>query len=207
MGGVCRRTVMCRVDRGLGLTVFRTRMTPTVFHATRTVSFVPQLSSYVCRACDGLRCKAASGQVSALRLGGRRGTADSAAVLALRSRRRTHFAHYVRFVQTNAGESVIDARKRADLRAVLLAASEARSDLPERAFAETLVVFAERANTVAVSEPALALRDKPPTLAARQAVPGRGDFWGGEEHRARVGARSALQQLTRGRCLNEASRR
>ena len=44
------------------------------------------------------------------------------------------------------------------------------------------------------------------TAAARQAVPGRGDFWGGEERSAWGGARSALRQLTRGRCLSEAER-
>ena len=45
----------------------------------------------------------------------------------------------------------------------------------------------------------------PDASCSRRAVAGRGDFWGGEEHRSRVGARSALRRLTRGRCLNAAS--
>jgi hypothetical protein len=36
----------------------------------------------------------------------------------------------------------------------------------------------------------------PPSVAARQVVPGAGDFWGGEERSVRVGARSALRKLT-----------
>jgi hypothetical protein len=36
----------------------------------------------------------------------------------------------------------------------------------------------------------------PNPVAARKAVPGAGDFWGGEERSVRVGARSALRQLT-----------
>jgi len=40
---------------------------------------------------------------------------------------------------------------------------------------------------------------------SRQAVPGRGDLWGGEEHRAGVGARSALRGLTRRTCPSAVS--
>jgi hypothetical protein len=40
---------------------------------------------------------------------------------------------------------------------------------------------------------------------SRQAVPGGGDFWGEEQRRAGLGARSALHQLTRRICLNAAS--
>ncbi|MDE2300237.1 MAG: hypothetical protein KGK18_18970, partial [Burkholderiales bacterium] len=51
----------------------------------------------------------------------------------------------------------------------------------------------------------LALPMKAPTLRERQASPGAGEFWGGEERRAEVGARSALCRLTRGGCLNAAN--
>jgi len=71
----------------------------------------------------------------------------------------------------------------------LLGAPEARCSLPGRAFAESLAV----------------LGSKTKTGAARQAVPGGGDFWGGEEHSPGVGARSAHQHLTRRICLNAAN--
>jgi hypothetical protein len=71
---------------------------------------------------------------------------------------------------------------------VLLAASEAPSDLPGRTFAEPFVLLGVRAKTVTKAELVLALRRKTQTVEARQAVPGRGDFWSGEERRFRVGA-------------------
>jgi hypothetical protein len=43
-----------------------------------------------------------------------------------------------------------------------------------------------------------------PATTSRQAVPGRGDFCGDEEHSAGVGARSALRELTRRYGLNVA---
>ena len=45
-----------------------------------------------------------------------------------------------------------------------------------------------------------------PRFCSRWAVGGRGDFWGDEERRAKVGARSVHQQLTRRVCLSEAER-
>ena len=60
---------------------------------------------------------------------------------------------------------------------------------PGRALAEASWMFATR-NTSA---------------AARQAVPGGGDFCGGEERRTSVGARSALRDLTRRSCSSAAS--
>jgi hypothetical protein len=42
-------------------------------------------------------------------------------------------------------------------------------------------------------------------LLARRAVPGGGDFWGGEERRPSVGARSALRELTRRGCPSAVS--
>ena len=41
--------------------------------------------------------------------------------------------------------------------------------------------------------------------SARQAVPGGGDFWGGEERSSEFGARSALRELTRRDCLSAES--
>jgi len=43
------------------------------------------------------------------------------------------------------------------------------------------------------------------TLAARQAAPGGGDFWGDEQRRTGVGARSAHPKLTRRVCLSVVS--
>jgi hypothetical protein len=62
----------------------------------------------------------------------------------------------------------------------------ARCNLPGRAFADMRVVFARRTTG----------------RAARQAVPGGGDLCGDEKRRPGVGARSAIQQLTRRRCLS-----
>ena len=42
-------------------------------------------------------------------------------------------------------------------------------------------------------------------LSTRQAIPGRGDFRGGEKRRPGLGARSALRGLTRRSCLSEAA--
>src|SRR5205814_7110020 len=72
----------------------------------------------------------------------------------------------------------------------LLSAPEARPSLPARAFAEPAAVFVANTTTGSTS---------------RQAVPGGGDFWGEEQRRAGLGARSALRQLTRRRCLSAVS--
>jgi hypothetical protein len=76
------------------------------------------------------------------------------------------------------------------VRARLLGGAKARCRLP-RAFAEP-----PRGSCFAG-----ALRWWP----SRQAVPGRGDFWGGEERRPGVGARSALRNLTRRICPSAAN--
>jgi hypothetical protein len=72
----------------------------------------------------------------------------------------------------------------------LLGTSEARRDLPARAFAEPSAVISADTTTGSTS---------------RQAAPGGGDFWGGEERRTGVGARSALRELTRRICLSAVS--
>ncbi|MGL6108699.1 MAG: hypothetical protein ACRC2B_01230, partial [Rubrivivax sp.] len=56
---------------------------------------------------------------------------------------------------------------------LLLGAPEAHYGLPARAFAGHMVVFSPKTSA----------------RAARRAVPGRGDLWGGEERSTGVGAR------------------
>ena len=112
----------------------------------------------------------------------------------------------------------------------LLSASEAPSALPARAFADAALVFAGK--TIDVCTRNLSgvrrLAQHRPWLS-RQAVPDRGDFWGfartqtvlrtvcawrrpgppgpgGEEHSPKVGARSALQHLTRRRLFERSER-
>jgi len=128
-----------------------------------------------------LRGNGTSGQAAALRWSGRR-----CAPTALRGsvswpRRRTRFAHCVRCAETAATSQSTARAAREATSPVLLGTPEARPSLPERAFAEALVLRAAK-NTI---------------LAARQAVPGEGDFCGGEERRPSVGARRALRELTR----------
>ena len=74
-----------------------------------------------------------------------------------------------------------------------------------RAFAEAFQLFEGRANTLAVRARALALRDNSTTVAARQAVTGRGDFWGFDPHSPEVGRACAHQYLTRRGCLSAMS--
>jgi hypothetical protein len=71
------------------------------------------------------------------------------------------------------------ALARAATSPVLLGASHARRALPGCAFVEVWFVFVAKINAP----------------ASRQAVPGGGDLWGGEERRFGVGARSALRDL------------
>ena len=112
----------------------------------------------------------------------------------------------VRYVQTGGDKSVHERAARGAACPALLAAEEARCHLPARAFAETLSVCDGKADTSALRECALALRSKPQTVAARQAVHGRGDFWGDGQRRAGGRRACALQYLTRRGCLNEAER-
>ena len=115
--------------------------------------------------------------------------ADSPAMLGLAARRQTHSVRFALCVRTTATSSMT---KRAGTRAAaspaLLGASHARQRLPARAFAEAAVV-----------------RRHATGPAARQAVPARGDFGGGEQRSGGLGARSALRQLTRRRCPNAES--
>ena len=106
--------------------------------------------------------------------------------MLFRSRRRTHFAHCVRYVQTSATSQFTNRAARDAMSPVLLSAVEALRGLSGRAFAKRRLVFSTRREVG----------------TARRAVPAGGDLCGGEERRASVGARSALRQLTRRRCLS-----
>ena len=135
------------------------------------------------------------------------GTPTALRCSVLRPRRRTRYAHFVRLRSNSGDESVLERAARGATSLPLLAAEEAPSELPGHAFAETFQFFDGQAKTLAPTEPAFALPAKTANGGrARQAVPGWGDFWGGEERSIRVGARSALQHLTRRVCLNEVER-
>ena len=161
----------------------------------------------------GGRGKGPSGQPGALRWSGLRCAQTALRCSHPRPRRRTHCVRFAHSVQTAATSQMTIRASRGATGAALLGAPEARSSLPGRAFAGVLGLFVAR-NTSAT---------------ARQAVPGGGDFCGGEEvsrdgvgpedrlclangrasgpgaackARASVGARSALRRLTRRSCLS-----
>ena len=101
---------------------------------------------------------------------------------------------WISFFNSATSLSTKRAGTRAAASPALLGASHARRRLPARDFAEAGFV-----------------RRQATAPAARQAVPGRGDFGGGEQRSGGLGARSALRELTRRRCpsaeseANEAS--
>src|SRR5450755_1022922 len=109
-------------------------------------------------------------------------------MLGLAARRITRYVRCAHCARTDAASQLWMRAARAAASPPLLGASEARPDLPERTFAQTLVVFANTA-----------------VGASRQAVPGGGDFCGDEKRRTGVGARSALRRLTRRVCSNAAN--
>ena len=130
--------------------------------------------------------KGPSGQPGALRWSGLRCAQTALRCSHPRPRRRTHCVRCAHSVQTAATSQMTIRASRGATGAALLGAPEARSSLPGRAFAGVLGLFVA-GNTSAT---------------ARQAVPGGGDFCGGEERRASVGARSALRRLNRRSCLS-----
>ena len=135
------------------------------------------------------RGKGASGQAGALHWSGLRFAPASLRCSVSRPRRRTRCVRFAHYAQTTAtSQSTIRAARGATSPA-LLGAPQARSGLPGRAFAAASWVCATR-NASAT---------------ARQAVPGRGDLWGGEERRPSVGACSALRDQTRRNCLSVVS--
>jgi hypothetical protein len=175
------------------------------------------LSNHHRCTCHGRRGKGASGQATALHRSGRR-----VRRLPCDARSRGRVAELTSltafdFVQTTATSQMLTraAREAASpglagragpwgpavrkaqtvprtvcVPAHLLGAPEARRGPPERAFADGwCLVFVGKEQPV----------------AARQAMPGGGDFWGDEQRRPGVGARSAHPHLTRRGCLNGAN--
>ncbi len=134
--------------------------------------------------------KGAPGQPAALRRGGLRCAATALRCSGSWPRRRTHYAHCVSSVQTTATGQPTKRAARAATSPVLLGAPQARCRLAGRALADTGFGFPPNR----------------PAGGARQAVCGGGDFWGGEERRGGVGARSALRPPTRRACLNAANK-
>ncbi len=161
----------------------------------RRSAFGPLQSLNVRFAGEDWRGKGTSGQAASLHWGGLRFAQTSLRCSASWPRRRTHFAHCVRCVRTSAtsqwtirasreatspglagragpvGPAVRKAQavpRTACPRAHLLGTPEALRVLPERAFAETLVLPAPEHRVA----------------AARRAVPGGGDFCGDEERQA-----------------------
>ena len=112
---------------------------------------------------------------------------SSPAMLGRVARRRTHFAHCVRSVQTAATSQMTKRAARAATRPVLLGASEARCGLRAHAFAEALLVFGLHTNQAArrgSRYPAGAI-----SVATRSTAPASA-------------RKCALRQLTRRSCLN-----
>ena len=147
------------------------------------------VGSYVSRACAGSarqrRARAGccvSPRRSPLRC-------DCPAMLGLMARRRTHYAHCVRCVQTAAPSQMTKRAARAATSPALLGASEALRSLPGRAFAGPWRGFVGTRNR----------------WCSRQAVLRAGAVCGGEKRRPGVGARSALRHLTRRPCLSAVS--
>ena len=94
---------------------------------------------------------------------------------------------------------------RAAVKAVLLGAAQARHNPPEHSFAEGWFVVGAKKPKCLHSKVSVAgryLGPKAKSLHSRESVPGGGDLCGGEEHRAGVGARSALRQHSHCGCLN-----
>ncbi len=118
-------------------------------------SFGPLLPLNIRLAGEFWRGKGASGQAASLHWGGLRFAQTSLRCSVSWPRRRTHFAHCVRCVRTSATSQLTTRASREATSPALLGAPEALRVLPERAFAEALVLPA--AGT--------------PIAAARQAEP------------------------------------
>jgi hypothetical protein len=115
---------------------------------------------------------------------------DSPAVLGLVALPHNSLRSLRSLRSNRRGKSEVVARCARGPRALRSSAPPRRAaSLPARAFAEALVFPHEHRHG--------------PT--SRQAVPGGGDFWGEEQRRAGLGARSALRKLTRRICLSAVS--
>ena len=116
--------------------------------------------------------------------------ADSPALLGLAARRITRFVRFALSARTDAASQLTKRAVRAAASPVLLGASEAHCSLSARGFAEAVLACS---------------RWHASTPASRQVVSGGGDLCGGEEHRAGVGARSALRPHACRSCLSAGS--
>ena len=140
------------------------------------------------RTFVGRRGKGAGGQAYSLRWSGLRCAPTALRCSVSWPRRGTRYVHFVHCALTAAPSQWLMRAARAATSPALLGAPEARSSLPARAFAG-----------------AWAVRGRTDTGFSRQAVPAGGDFWGDEERRSEVGARSALRELTRRGCSSAVS--
>ena len=102
-----------------------------------------------------------------------------------RPHRGTRCVRFALSVRTTAMRMMTKCATRTAVKAPLLGAAEARRGPLGRSFAERWFVF---------------FRQKTNNPLSRESVPGGGDFCGGEERRAGVGARSALRKLTHCGC-------
>ncbi len=134
-----------------------------------------------------------------------------------RPHRGTRCVRFALSARTTAMRMMTKRAARAALKGPFLGIAEAHRSPPERSFAERLLVFGAAANTNATSSEAITGCEPPRcyfdggyfvftvatnrnTTSSRESVPGGGDFCGGEERRAEVGARSALRKLTHCGC-------
>ena len=121
-----------------------------------------------------------------------------------RLHRGTHCVRFALAVRTTAMKVLTKRAARAAVKAVLLGAAEARRSPPEHSFAQGWFLFAANSKPGCSRKlvPGSHAGPKTKSLHSRESVPGGGDLCGGEEHRAGVGARSALRQHSHRGCLN-----
>ena len=112
-----------------------------------------------------------------------------------------------RYVQTGGDKSVYEARCARGPRALCSSAPKRRPPTcPGTPLRNRCWCSAEEPTRSRCGSRLLLSVASYPAAAARQAVPGRGDFWGDEQRRAGGRRACALQVLTRRGCLNEAER-
>ena len=121
-----------------------------------------------------------------------------------RPHRGTRAIRFALSARTTAMGMMTKCAARTAVKTPLLGVAEAHRNPPERSFAEEWFVVRPKAKNPASWKSVLGRDVGPKTksLHSRQAVPGGGDFRGGEEHSSGVGARSALRNLTRCGCSN-----
>ena len=129
----------------------------------------------------------------------------SLAMLGRLARRATPFVRYAHSGQTVATSQWLKHASHAARRPALLSASQAHPGRPTPAFADTAGFLGRNIQESSEHSSTQYAVSSGPGGSSRGAVPGRGDFCGGEKRRAGAGARSALQQLTRRDCLTGVS--